>query len=69
MSETTWTPPFCSTDTVLDCPACKAEGAVRVREQETYLDASDYEGYCCECHVELTVWASVDISFNEAEVA
>jgi hypothetical protein len=62
-----WKPPYCASDTELTCPVCGVENAVRVREQESYLDANDYEGYCCDCHAELTVWAAVDIAFVDVE--
>jgi hypothetical protein len=64
-----WKPPFCvKEDADLNCPVCEAENAVMVRECEMYLDGSDYEAYCEECHARLTVWASVDIAFSSPEL-
>ena len=63
-----WTPPFCSQDTDLTCPACQAVSAVRVRDHESYFDADSIEGYCAECHVDLEVQSSVEITFLDPEV-
>ena len=64
-----WRPPFCiRDDDGGTCPVCKEPESVRIRDEETYMDGSEYEAYCAECHAELVVWASIDISFTEAEI-
>ncbi len=64
-----WTPPFCANEVVeLDCPKC-GEGSVMVREGPTYYDGAEVEAYCSDCHAELVVYANVDISFSDPEVA
>lgn len=62
-------PPYCATETTLDCPSCGAKASVRVREQMSYFDGSDYPGFCAECHAALTVWASVEVLFTDVEVS
>lgn len=64
-----WKPPFCATETELDCPKCGAKESVYVREHENYYDMSDYEAFCDECHADLVVYAAVDIAFHDAEEA
>jgi hypothetical protein len=68
LSALPWSPPFCAT-LIEDvaCPQCEAE-SVHVREHETYLDSSDYEAFCGDCHAMLTVFASVDVAFHEPEL-
>ena len=68
-TETPWVPPFCGTPAYdVTCPNCGDTECVHVRQEETYLDSSDYEAYCDACHVALTVWASVTIDFSDVEV-
>lgn len=62
-----WTPPFCSRDTHLTCPVCKAPYAVRVREKEMYFDTDAVEAYCADCHADLEVQSSVTIDFSDPE--
>jgi Zn finger protein HypA/HybF involved in hydrogenase expression len=70
-NEKKWTPPFCARDAngdQLTCPRCKG-GNVHVRDQERYCDGDSVEAYCGDCHAMLEVWADVDISFFDAELA
>ncbi len=64
-----WTPPYCALDTDLTCPSCGEESSVRVRELETVFDGDCVEAYCCECHVEMEVDASVDISYSDPKLS
>jgi hypothetical protein len=68
-TETTdWMPPFVAKDDAdIDCPVCKAQWSVRVREKATYFDGDTVEAYCAECHAELEVHASVEITFGDCE--
>jgi hypothetical protein len=64
-----WKPPFCANDAdEVKCPKCGEDGCVRVREKETYFDGDCCEAYCAECHAELEVQVSVDVTFSDAEV-
>lgn len=62
-----WTPPFCSQETGLTCPLCKKENTVQAREKETYYDADEVAAYCQECHANLHVYSTVEISFSDPE--
>lgn len=64
-----WNQPYAAHDTTLKCPACGELESVRVREKDTYFDGGGpYEAYCCECHAELEVQASVTVEFSDPEV-
>ena len=64
-----WDPPFISSHKPdLKCPSC-GEQAVEVREREFYRDGDCTEAYCSECHANLEVQTSVEITFSEPEVA
>lgn len=68
MVDQEWTPPFAATGIEdLACPECHAEGHVHVREQGSYVDGNRVDAYCGGCHARLTVAASVDIAFGDAE--
>lgn len=63
-----WEPPFCANEVPeVTCPAC-GDGPVCVREHDEYYDGSDYQAFCSECHVELTVYAALTVSFGDVEV-
>lgn len=66
-SEKQWHPPFCAHDTELVCPKCGTSGTVSVREKEIYYDSDQVEAFCSECHAELEVCASVEVTFSDPE--
>ena len=70
VADVEWEPPYCANDAdEVKCPKCGEDGCVRVREKETYFDGSCCEAYCAECHADLEVQVSVDVTFSDAEVA
>ncbi len=64
-----WKPPFCSIDSDLDCPKCKAKGSVQVREQDRYSDGFEIDAYCLDCHAMLQVTAHITVEFTDPEEA
>lgn len=50
----------------LTCPAC-GEPAVHVAHLDVVYDSDELEAFCSACGQQLSVWATVEISYSNPE--